>query len=274
MHSIKRNKMKTIIFLRCISAIFLFFLLTPIISAGADQKLSKEYLLNNEWGPNIGELGVFFKFKNNKTYKTEINFEGGEFYQGTYDVVNGKLALKLNESTEEPKLKGQTFSYTLMRDDNEIFFNEYLKLEGNVIYIDKIWNQKAIVKNGKKMKYQSTDVETINNLARIKDSSHYYQKPNEKSPRFMFSIWNDKTDKISAWSLAIPSDVLASVKREVQLILRTTKKDNKGRYWYCIVLPVGTGGYDRVRLENTSAEWTGSNIAWIKETEIKQIIQR
>ncbi len=263
--------MKTIIFQRCIFTIFFFFLLSPIISDGADQELSKEYLVNNEWGPNIGELGVFFKFKKNKTYQTEINFEGGEFYQGTYDVVNQKLLLKINETIEEPKLKGQTFTYTLKRDDNEIFFNEYLNLEGNGIYIKKIWNQKSIVKNGKKLKYQNTDVETINNAAIIKDSTHYYQRPNDKSPRFMFSIWDGKLDKTSDWLFAIPSEILASINREVHLILKTTKKDNKGRYWFCIVLPVGTGGYDRVRLEGSANEWDGSNIGWIKGTDIKEI---
>jgi hypothetical protein len=249
-------------------------LLLSFVSCRAEdknEKLTNEYLINNEWGPNIGDIGLYFHFKNDNAFETGANFEGGEYYGGSYHIVNNKLILKIDVATEDPASKGKQVKYSLTRDKNNIFFNEYLKLEGNSFYIKQIWNQKAFVNNGQKVIFNKIDVETINNLAIIRNETNYYQRPDENSPRFMFSISDDNTYKYSDWLLTVPSDILAY---KVQLILKTTKKDNKGRYWYCIVLPVGTGGYDRVRLETSTDEWAESNIGWIKETDVKQILQK
>lgn len=259
--------------LRFYGTIFLM-LLMPLVSCEYEdkqEKLTKEYLINNEWGPNIGELGLFFYFSKDNTFRTGTNFEGGEGYAGTYEIINNKLILKINIATEDPSSKGKQVKYSLTRDKNNIFFNEYLKLEGNSFYIKQIWNQKSLVKNGQRLIYNNTDVETINNLALIEAETHYYRNPAYNSPRFMFSIWDDKLDKLSDWLFTVPSDILTY---KIQLILKTTKKDSKSRYWYCIVLPIGIGGYDRVRLETSTDEWDGSNIGWIKETDIKQILQK
>lgn len=248
----------------------LLFLIVPLVSYGAGnkkEKLTKEYLVSNEWGPNIGELGLYFKFKKDNSFRTGANFEGGEYYAGTYRIENNKLLLKINIATEDPASKGRQVKYSLNSGENNIFFNKYLKLEGNSFYIKQIWNQKSFVKNGQRLIFNNIDVETINNQAIIKDKTTFYQYPNDNSQRFMFSIYDDNTNKYSDWLLTVPADILPC---KVQLISKTTKKDSKGSYWYCIVLPEGAA----VRLETSTAEWSESNIGWIKETDIKQILKR
>ncbi len=116
----------------------------------------------------------------------------------------------------------------------------------------------------------------MNDLVAIKDMTSYYEFPHGDSKRFMFSIFDDKHDKLSDWSYTVPAEILRQpyLDGRVRLILRTAEKDNKNRYWYCIDLPIGNGGYDRLKLEGSRTEWNKRSIGWIKQTDIVKIRPR
>ncbi len=81
---------------------FLFLILAMFVSVisskvgSAADVLTKNYLMNNVWGPDIGELGLYFKFTPDNTFKTDSNYEGGDFYSGTYQITGNKLTLKIS----------------------------------------------------------------------------------------------------------------------------------------------------------------------------------
>lgn len=256
----------------------------PVISPGvgsAADVLTKNYLMDNEWGPDIGDLGLYFKFAPDNTFKTDSNYEGGDFYIGTYQVTGNKLALKISKAGGESRdLIGKTLAYTLVYDNDAIYFTTYLDLANSSNYQDrtikKLWNHNAIVKNGQKRIFQKMRTKTINNLATIKDTTSYYEFPREGSKRFMFSIFDDKHDKVSEWSYTVPAEVLRQpyLNGQIRLILRTAERDNNNLYWYCIDLPIGNGGYDGLKLEGSGKEWNKSSLGWIKQTDIVKITPR
>ncbi len=246
--------------------------LSPVYGRTADA-LTKEYLINNEWGPDIGELGLFFKFSGD-TFKTDSNFEGGAFYSGTYEIVGDKLSLKILKAGEGRELIGKTLIYDLMYDYDAIYFTQYLVLENGENYKDselkKLWNHSTIVKNGQNRIFHNVKTITTNDLVAIKDTTSYYEFPRKDSKRFIFSIFDDKHDKLSDWSYTVPAEILRQpyLAGQIRLILRTAEKDGKNRYWYCIDLPIGNGGYDRLKLEGSDKEWNKRSVGWIKETDI------
>lgn len=249
---------------------------------GYSEVLSKEYLVNNEWGPDIGDSGLFFTFSMehslDNTFRTAANFEGGAYYSGTYKISDNRLFLKINEAGESPELIGKELSYKLVRDTNTIFFTKYLELENRNHYkhidrwITKLWNHNTIVKNGEKRIYRNRKVETINNLAIVKETTNYYQFPSATSKRVMFSI-QDKNGQNSPWAYRIPPETDWFKNRQVQLILRTTELDSNKQRWYYIRLPLGCT-YDSVKVEGTSDYWHGSELGWIKEKDIERIIKK
>jgi hypothetical protein len=242
---------------------------------GNHDVLSKEDLTSNDWGPNVGELGLFFKFALDGSFKTEANFEGDGYYSGTYEINGNRLVLKIIKADTNRGLIGKNLAYQLVQDKKAIYFFKYLALETSEKHWDgdikKLWNQSNIVKNGEHRIYQDINVETLNNIAVIKEKTNYYQFPSTGSKRFMFSAHDDGTDKNSELSHTIPLNILQSKKMQVQLILKTIKQDSDGHYWYCIYLPVGTGGYDSVILEGSTTPWSGSNFGWIKEIDLIEI---
>lgn len=255
----------------------------PVMSpayAGNADLLGKEILINNEWGPNFGELGLYFKFAKDNTFKTETNFEGGAGYSGTYKIAGQKLVLKIITAGEGKEFIGKELIYRLFSDDAAIFFTKFLELENGEKYWDvdirKLWNQRELVNNDQRLVFQNIKAVTINDFATIKESTSYYQFPKEDSKRFMFSVYDDKTMKSSDLSYVIPAQRLHEPYLDglIQLILRTTEKDDKNRYWYCIVLPVSNGSYDHLRLEGSDKGWDGKSIGWIKETDIVKIKSR
>lgn len=248
---------------------------------GAINVLTKEYLLNNEWGPDLADLGLYFKFAPDNTFKTGSNYEGGDYYIGTYEITDNKLILKISKAGDSGRdLIGTTLAYTLTYDKAATYFDTFLDLENSTNYQDrtikKLWNHKSVVKNGQKRIFQKIKVVTINDLAEIKETTVYHQFPREDSNRFMFSIFDDKNLKESDWSLTIPADYLHQpfLNGKIRLIFRTLEKDNKNRYWYCIDLPVGNGGYDRLKLEGSDKEWNKRSIGWIKQTDVVKINPR
>lgn len=257
-------------------------MLMPVVSPAntATDVLTKESLVNNEWGPNIGELGLYFHFTTDNTFRTDANFEGGAGYSGTYEIADRKLVLNIIKAGEGKELIGKELIYQLASDNNAIYFTKYLALENGENYkgrmLWKLWNHKAIVKNGQKRTFQGEKVVTINDLATIKENTTYYQFPQKTSKRFMFSILDDNSMKSSDWSYTVPSEILKRpyLDGKIKLLLRTTEKDQKNGFWYCIVLPVGTGGYDGLRIEKSDKFWNGANIGWIKETDIMKINSR
>lgn len=260
--------------------------ISHVYGGAAEDVLSKEYLINSEWGPDIGELGLTFKFAIDGTFKTDANFEGGAYYSGAYKIVDKKLTLKIIKAGEGRELIGKTLIYNLAYDNEAIYFTQYLALESGENYKDsdlkKLWNHSIVVKNGQRRIFQNIKVITINDLAAIKDSTSYHEFPRENSKRFMFSIFDDKHDRVSDWSYTVPAEILRQpyLDGRIRLILRTAEKDRKSRYWYCIDLPIGIGGYDRLKLEGSDKEWNKRSIGWIKETDIvkmrprKYIIER
>ncbi len=269
-------RIRTVLFI----AIVMFM---PVISpayGGVDTDvLTREYLINNEWGPNVGELGLFFKFSGD-TFKTGANFEGGAYYSGTYEIVDKKLVLKITQAGEGRALIGKSLIYKLAYDSDAIYFTKYLALENGEKYKDsdlrKLWNHNTIVKNGQSRIFQNIKSVTINDLAAIKDSTSYYQFPREDSKRFMFSIFDDNTMKRGDWSYTVPLEILHQpyLNGKIRLILRTVEKDKKSRYWYCIDLPIGNGGYDHLKLEGSNKDWNKASIGWIKETDVQKITTR
>ncbi len=233
---------------------------------------SQNYLTRSEWGPEIGHLGLYFVFAPNNTFKTDANFEGGAYYSGTYEFKDNKLKLKIGNPGEWPELKDKELTYRLKQSDTSIFFTECLELENGDsvkdINLKKMWSQSKIVAKDQKRSYQNVAVQTINNFAGIKDDTNYYQSPSENSKRFMFSIHDDKNDKLGNWTLVVPVEVHQG---RIQLILRTVQRDDKNRYWYLIILPVGNGRYDLIKTEGSSENWYGPSVGWIKETDIKKI---
>jgi len=236
---------------------------------------TQNYLTLNEWGPDMGHLGLYFEFAPNNTFKTDANFEGGAYYSGTYEFKDDKLKLKIVNPGEWPELKGKELTYRLKQDNAGIFFTEALELENADFYKDidlkKLLNQRKIVANDQKRIYQNTPVLTINKSATINDGTNYYQEPNENSKRIMFSIFDDSKDKPGDWSYVVPTEVLQAASGGVQLIARTIEKDDKNRYWYCILLPVGSGRYDMIKIEGSDKSWPGLDVGWIKDTDVKKI---
>lgn len=92
---------------------------------------SQNYLIRNEWGPEIGHLGLYFEFASDNTFKTDANFEGGSYYSGTYEFKDDKVKLKIVNAGEWPELKGRELTYRLKQDNNSIFFTEYLEIENS-----------------------------------------------------------------------------------------------------------------------------------------------
>ncbi len=76
--------------------------------------MTKDYLINNEWGPNFGKLELYFKFAKDNTFKTETNFEGGAGYSGTYKIANQKLVLKIISAGEGREFIGKELIYALL----------------------------------------------------------------------------------------------------------------------------------------------------------------
>lgn len=236
--------------------------------------LTKEYLTHNEWGPDIGDLGLYFKFSPDDTFKTDANFEGGAYYSGSYEITGKKLVLKIIKAGEGRELIGKTLIYNLAHDNNAIYFTEHLALEHGENYKDsdlrELWNHGTVVKNGGKRVYQNIKAITTNDLATIKDATYYFEFPRDDSKRFMFSIFDDKHDKLTDWSYTVPVEILRQpyIDGQIRLILRTAEKDYKNIYWYCIDLPIGIGGYDRLKLDGSDKEWNKRSIGWIKQTNI------
>ena len=105
-------------------------MISPACGDDADA-LTKEYLRNNEWGPNIGELGLSFKFAIDNTFKTEANFEGGAYYSGAYEITDKKLVLKIIKAGEGRELIGKELIYKLVHDYDATYFTKYLELENS-----------------------------------------------------------------------------------------------------------------------------------------------
>lgn len=240
--------------------------------------LTKKYLRNNKWGPNIGELGLYFEFAADNTFKTDANFEGGAYYSGKYEINNKRLVLKIIKAGEGQELIGKELSYKVVSDNNAIYFTTYLELENSENYKDvaikKIWNHSAIVKNGEKRNYQNSKVETISDIAILNENTNYYQFPSASSKRFMFSIHDSKADKLAELSYIVPPQAFWFSDKKAQLILRTVEKDSSNIRWYYIDLPVDNGGYDIVKIEGSADYWNGSSLGWIKETDIIKITRK
>lgn len=277
--------MKGILMSKTRSLLFIFTAVFIAINSFAidcnSEVLTQEYLVNNEWGPDIGDLGLYFKFTMYGTFTTEINCEGGAYYSGTYKISGNRLIVKIMEQGENRELIGKELSYKLVHDNNTIYFTKYLKLENSDHYkaidscIKKLWNQGSIVKNGEKRIYRNRKVETINNLAIVKETTNYYQFPSAASKRYMFSIHDSMTDTHTPFSYVVPPQADWWFKtKQVRLILRTTELDSNKQRWYYIVLPVGNGGYDDVKIEGLSYDENGCSLGWIKETEIERIIKK
>ena len=266
--------MNRIIYTAFIIAVIMLNAISCTKDKSADNS-TQSYLTRNEWGPDIGHLGLYFEFSPNNTFKTASNFEGGAYYSGTYEFKDDKLKMKIIDPGEWPELKGKELTYRLKQDNAGIFFEEALELENADSYKDidlkKLWNQRKIVANDQKRVYQNIPVQTINKSATINDGANFYQEPNENSKRIMFSIHDDRKGKLSEWSYVVPAEVLQAASGGVQLIARTIEKNDKNRYWFCILLPVGSGRYDMIKIEGSDKPWAGPDVGWIKDTDIKKI---
>lgn len=51
------------------------------------EKLQNK-IQSSKWGPQYGDIGMFLTFNEDYTIKTNINYEGRDFFLGTYKIEN------------------------------------------------------------------------------------------------------------------------------------------------------------------------------------------
>lgn len=232
--------------------------------------ITKEMLVQNEWGAENGGMGKWIEFLEDGTFNT-INKEPTEYYKysGDFRIEDNVLILDINYFNDEPidetEFKGVTRTRIFTLEDTvlSLYLTHFLE-EYKSLY-RKYWNQGSTIPKGSTRILEGQIFDPVlipvSKTLRPSNDADIYTQPNANSGimAFLGSCAPDCEDRL----VYTAKDVVFKV------IARTNfreKVNGVEDYWYYVDLESGWG--TSLYVDGKDLEH-GGQFGWIHGSEIK-----
>jgi len=203
----------------------LIFLLSLEKGLGA-QELKKDYLVNNNWGPEY-KIGITIEFKKDNSFEAFEDY-GMDFREvkGIYEIKNKKLALY--DDAGKVFLSGGELVY----DENNVKYKYYLLFNEDKI----VYNLNTKTKPGSEVYIDGYMSVTIDSKeAKLTYNMKFREKPDLNGKIINYYRINPESDDLMEEELKfVPKDTT------IYVIARTKDKykvDKWNNYWYYVEVP-------------------------------------